>query len=86
MVKRRKTSTKRRVVKGTRGYKKCIVNTIRRIKFTTPKAARKAFTRAAKICRKKLAGKATPKKTGKRRCKYGKIKGGKRCRKTPRRR
>ena len=93
MVKRRKHSTKRAT--GKRGYKKCIVAVIRRTKFKTPKAARKAFGKAARICnarmRKTTVGKprrktARRKTTGKRKCKYGRIKGGKRCRKTPRRR
>lgn len=50
----RKRTTKRRTVGGKRGYKKCIVNTMKRTKFTTPKSARRAFTRAAKKCRKLL--------------------------------
>ena len=96
MVRRRSTKRRasRRVAGGARGYKKCIVAVIRRTKFKTPKAARKAFSKAAKVCRKKMAGKATVgrrrktgRKTGtKRKCKYGRIKGGKRCRKTPVRR
>ena len=92
MVKRRRKSTaRRRAVGGKRGYKTCVVKALKRIKFTTPKAARRAFTRASKICRKKLAGKATVRrrkvgrrKVGKRRCKYGRLKGSKRCRKTSR--
>lgn len=93
MVRRRTHKrTHRRVAGGAHGYKKCIVAVIRRTKFKTPKAARKAFGKAAKICRKKMMGKAVGghkrrgRKTTKRKCKYGRIKGGKRCRKTPVRR
>ena len=91
---RRAKSHKRRTVKGSRGYKKCIVAVIRRTKFKTPKMARKAFGKAAKICRKKMAEKTTAhrkvggrkrKAASKRKCKYGHLKGSKRCRKTPRR-
>jgi len=78
MVKRRKVGRKTRVKTG---YKKCIVATMRRIKFKTPKAARKAFTRAGKMCSKKLA--AGKKVAGKRKCKNGRRKGSKKCRKTP---
>ena len=94
MVKRRTNKRSgRRVAGGSRMYKKCIVAVIRRTKFKTPKMARKAFGKASKICRKKLSEKTT--KTGgrkrkggrkakgsKRKCKYGRVKGGKRCRKT----
>jgi hypothetical protein len=94
MVRRRthKRRGTRRVAGGARGYKRCIVAVIRRTKFKTPKAARKAFSKAAKVCRKKMTGETTAgrrrkgRKTAKRKCKYGRIKGGKRCRKTPVRR
>ena len=96
----RRTHHKRRgtrAVGGKRGYKKCIVSVIKRSKFSTAKAARKAFGKAARHCRAKLAGKAVRRKVGRRRkgarkarkgtrkCKYGHRKGSKRCRKTPRR-
>lgn len=90
MVRRR--STKRRVAsKGARGFKKCVVSVIRKTKFKTPKQARKAFAKASKVCRAKAVGKKTSvrktrRKTGTRKCKYGHLKGSKRCRKTPRRR
>lgn len=50
MAKRR--GHRRRV--GKRGYKKCIISKMRGMKFRTPKAARKAFSRASKKCRKVL--------------------------------
>ena len=60
MVRRVRHRKSRRVgAAGSRGYKKCIISKLRVIKFKTPKAARKAFGRAAKMCRKKLAGKTT---------------------------
>ena len=90
---RRAKSHKRRGVKGGRGYKKCIGAGIRRTKFKTPKMARKAFGKAAKICRKKMTEKKVAhrkggrkrKATKSRKCKYGHLKNSKRCRKTPRR-
>ena len=55
MVRRVRHRKSRRVgAAGSRGYKKCIISKLRVIKFKTPKAARKAFGRAAKMCRKKL--------------------------------
>lgn len=82
MVKSSKT-TKSHAVKGTRGYKKCIVAVIKRTKFKTPKQARKVFGKAVSVCLKRLT---TAKKTTapKHKCKYGRLKSGKKlCRKTP---
>lgn len=39
----------------TRGFKKCVVNTVNRAKFTTPKSARRVFSAALKKCRKRFA-------------------------------
>ena len=57
MVRRVRHRKSRRVGAGqvVRGYKKCIISRLRVIKFKTPKAGRKAFGRAVKMCRKELA-------------------------------
>lgn len=48
---------KRKVMRGKRGYKKCLMSKMKRTKFTTPKAAARAFRMAKKKCRVLLAKK-----------------------------
>ena len=70
---------------AVRGYKKCILTGMKMTKFKTAASARKAFARVTKKCKAKLCVKPARKTAAKRHCKYGKRKGSKRCRKTPRR-
>jgi hypothetical protein len=73
--KRRKAHRKgKRKGFSKRGYKKCIMSAMKRTKFKTPTQARKAYSRAAKKCRKLLAGKVR-RKGGKRRKKHGRRRG-----------
>jgi hypothetical protein len=80
---RRKTGRKsgRHVSRvAVRGYKKCIVSGMKMTKFKTAASARKAFARVTKKCKAKLCVKPGRKPgrkvAGKRHCKYGRKKTG----------
>lgn len=65
---RRKSPAKVTVIRGKKckceparkaskaAFKKCLINTIKRTKITTPKSARRAFQKASQHCRALVAG------------------------------
>lgn len=80
MVKRRR-STRSRMLKP--GFKKCLISKLRGSKIRTAKQARRAFSMAAKKCRKAATVKTKKAIKGKK-CKYGHRKGSTKCLKRPR--